>query len=1008
MSVIPRYWDDLKKVHVNALPPKAYLIPFQNQETAQGNKREESEYFTLLNGLWNFCYYPSVLDIEEDFLNRSAKEMDTIPVPGMWQTNGYDSAAYISSPYPFPFDPPNVPEKNPAGVYTREFDLFPDKEKVYTLVFEGVDSCLYVWVNGRFVGYSEVSHCESAFDITDFLICGKNRITAVVLKWCSGSYFEDQDKIRMTGIFRDVYLLARDQTHIFDLFLQPQVDETLQNGTLLCDITLSGGSAEAEILLLSPKKECIDKQNIFINQTGSVRFEIPSPELWSAESPVLYGVLIRCGTEVIYKRIGFRRIEVQNSVFLLNRKNIKLKGVNRHDTHPQKGYVTDYAHMLRDVLLMKQNNINAVRTSHYPNDPRFYELCDEYGLYVVSEADLETHGCVYVKDLTYFVDHKEYEEICVDRIMRMVESFKNNSSVIIWSLGNESGWGRNHQKACELIRQRDGSRLLHCETNSSMADYNDIAWQNSEKPYLDLYSNMYPSLEQMQKYLSSSDMRPYFLCEYSHAMGNSCGDLADYWDFFYQHDRIMGGCVWEWCEHSIQLMSRDGKRYYGYGGDFGDPVNLYNFCADGLTSPEREPRSSLLELKNIYSPIKIEYYEGKVKVFNRYDFTSLAHCRFYWCVQQNGKTIKDGEFQLNTLPGDAAEVSIVLPALRGIYYLNVEVFDGDNWIYLWQTELTAEEDSRSLPKGKKLLVKDQGGSVLVEGRHFLYEIDKTQPSVKRIRYQHEILNAPMQLTAWRAPLDNDRKLVPEWTSYANGNYRYPYMDVKNFTVKSHTEEAVIFAYTFSFGAMGQKPAITGSMELTVYSCGILVLSQQSALRKLDIWLPRYGYVWPLCDSYKQVGYLGFGPQESYIDKHHAAQMGVYETTVQNMFVDYAKPQENGSVYGTRWASLTDENGSGILFAGKPFSFHAGDYTPDELFEKKHSFELKKSGSTIVHTDYFMSGVGSGACGPELAQKYRLEERNIHFCLMLTPFHRREDPFEKLAIANNIWKEQEKI
>ena len=365
MSVIPRYWDDLKKVHVNALPPKAYLIPFQNQETAQGNKREESEYFTLLNGLWNFCYYPSVLDIEEDFLNRSAKEMDTIPVPGMWQTNGYDSAAYISSPYPFPFDPPNVPEKNPAGVYTREFDLFPDKEKVYTLVFEGVDSCLYVWVNGRFVGYSEVSHCESAFDITDFLICGKNRITAVVLKWCSGSYFEDQDKIRMTGIFRDVYLLARDQTHIFDLFLQPQVDETLQNGTLLCDITLSGGSAEAEILLLSPKKECIDKQNIFINQTGSVRFEIPSPELWSAENPVLYGVLIRCGTEVIYKRIGFRRIEVQNSIFLLNRKNIKLKGVNRHDTHPQKGYVTDYAHMLRDVLLMKQNNINAVRTSHY-------------------------------------------------------------------------------------------------------------------------------------------------------------------------------------------------------------------------------------------------------------------------------------------------------------------------------------------------------------------------------------------------------------------------------------------------------------------------------------------------------------------------------------------------------------------------------------------------------------------------------------------------------------------
>lgn len=1006
MSVIPRYWDDLKKIHVKELSPKSYFIPFQNQDTAQKNRREDSAYFTLLNGNWSFCYYDSVLDIEENFFNKPTEKMDKIPVPGMWQTNGYDKAAYISSPYPFPFAPPKVPEKNPAGVYIREFDFFPDKQKRYTLVFEGVDSCLYLWVNGQFSGYSEVSHCESVFDITDFLICGKNRVTVVVLKWCNGSYFEDQDKIRMTGIFRDVYLLTRDKTHIFDLFLQPEMDQKLQNGTLFCDITLSGGNAEAELILLSPKGEYIEMQKIFIEQTGRVQFHVPSPALWSAEKPLLYSLLIRCGTETICKKVGFRRIEIQNSVFLLNGKNIKLKGVNRHDTHPQKGYVTDYAHMLRDVFLMKQNNINTVRTSHYPNDPRFYELCDEYGLYVVSEADLETHGCVYVKELTYFVDHEEYEEICVDRIMRMVENLKNHASILIWSLGNESGWGRNHRKACEQIRQRDRSRLIHCETNSMRADYNDVTWQNSEKPYLDLYSNMYPDVEHIQKYLSSSDMRPYFLCEYSHAMGNSCGDLADYWDFFYRNDRVMGGCVWEWCEHSIQLTSKEGQKFYGYGGDFGDPINLYNFCADGVTTPEREPRSSLLELKNIYSPVKIEYDEKKLKVFNLYNFISLAHCRFCWHLEQNGQVIKTGEFKLGTLPGEAAEVVMVFPKLHGISYLTVEVFDGDNRIYLWQNELTAEISCRPVPQGAELLVKERGGSILVQGKHFFYEIDKTQPSIKTIRYHRNILDAPMRLTAWRAPLDNDRKLVPEWISYANGNYRYPYMDVKNFTVKEYTNEAVSFEYEFSFGVMGQKPAITGNMKLTVYSCGILMLSQQSTLRKLDVWLPRYGYLWPLCNIYRNVSYLGFGPQESYIDKHHAAQMGVYETTVQGLFVDYAKPQENGSVYNTQWAALTDETDKGILFAGNHFSFHAGEYTPDELFEKKHSFELRKSGHTIVHTDYFMSGVGSGACGPELAKKYRLEERRIDFSLMLTPFDKKEDPFEKLAIANGIWKEKE--
>lgn len=1005
MQLFPRYWDDFEKIHIHALPPKAYAIPFQDSFSAKENRREDSAYFTLLNGTWGFCFYDSPLDIPEDFLIKPIEQMDTIPVPGMWQVNGYDYAAYISSPYPFLFNPPQVPEKNPAGVYTREFDFLPNVQKRYTLTFEGVDSCLYVWINGRFVGYSEVSHSESVFDVTDFLASGKNRMTVVVLKWCSGSYFEDQDKIRMTGIFRDVYLLEREKTHIFDLFLDPEIEPNLKNGTLICEVALSAGTAEVEVELFSPEGGLIEKQAALIQENGCLHFAVQNPVLWSAEEPALYGVMLHCGSEYIYKKIGFRRVEVQTGVVLLNGKNIKIKGVNRHDTHPQKGYVTDYAHMLRDVSLMKAHNINAVRTSHYPNDPRFYELCDEYGLYVIAEADLETHGGVYVQDLLYFVDNELYEENCVDRIQRMVESFKNSPSIIMWSLGNESGWGKNHKAACEWIRKKDDSRLIHCETNSLWVDHNDEAWQNSEKPYLDVYSNMYPSLENMKKYLASSDGRPYFLCEYSHAMGNSCGDLKDYWDFIYQQPRVLGGCVWEWCEHTIECQNSSGQTYFGYGGDFGDPVNLFNFCADGLVDPERRPRSSLLELKNIYAPVKMESVGQAIRVINRYDFSSLEHCRFCWKVEQNGIAVKSGEFLLHTPPGGEELVLLEIPPLCGECYLLVEVFEAENRIYLWQTKLKSEEVRCAVPKGTSVLqVFDMGGSVQVVGRNFLYEIDKTQPSIKRICYQKEILKESMRLTAWRAPLDNDRKMVAEWTSYSNGNYRYPLTDAKNFRIQEHNDEKVELTYDFLFGALGQKPAVVGKMTLTVYACGILEISQKSCLRNLKVWLPRYGYLWPLMENYQNISYFGFGPQESYIDKHNAAKMGVYDTTVQKMFVDYAKPQENGSVYGTRWATLTDDNGQGILFAGRGFSFHAGEYAPDELFEKKHSFELKKSGTVWAHTDYFMSGVGSAACGPELAPAYRLEEREIDFSMLLSPFQKGEDPFVKLAISNGLQKE----
>ena len=1033
------FHKDIHALHIGEKPPRAYMIPYDSYEAAASMCREESAYFTLLSGCdWQFQYFDSFQDIPEDMLKAGydCSGFDTIRVPGTWQTSGYDMAQYLTSPYPFLYNPPYVPEKNPAGVYIREFDYEPHAGKNYELVLEGVDSCFYLYVNGIVTGFSTVSHCESIFDVTNLLRKGKNRITVVVLKWCFATYFEDQDKIRLSGIFRDVYLLERQNYHIADVLIKPEVYDDVQgifsDGMLTLELDLEeyeGGNCTCSdkrtgfgwnMMLLDPLgQKIIERKSVCETK---ICVPVTEPLLWSAETPYLYTLYLSYGEEYFCKRIGFRRAEIKDGIFLFNGRAVKLLGVNRHDAHPETGYAVDYDHMKRDVLLMKEHNINAVRTAHYPNDPRFYELCDEYRLYVMCEADMETHGCLYPDKWNELVDDPKYEEIILDRVMRMVHTLKNAPSVFCWSLGNESSYGCCIEKAAKAVKAFDPKALVHYEGVFNRR-IPDKELYDETKDFIDFVSCMYASQEKMDLILNAEgEKRPIFLCEYSHAMGNSCGDLSDYIQTFYSHDRYVGGCVWEWCEHAL-LMEKNGQNIYGYGGDFGDKVNYGNTCCDGLCAPDRRPRSSLLELKGVYAPVycRMVYSQPMLlAIQNRYAFRDLSHLTFCWQISRNGELVKEGQFVLHTPAGETENHSLDQVILQdGECYLTIRVMEAGKKdpVYLYQTELTQPQAAAKSSEQyewmelyadrQELKVMQTGTAVVVEGKDFLYEISKSVPSVNRIIYHgKELLEAPMDLALFRAPVDNDTRLgniitAQPWLTPRSGNYRYPISDLKEFKIERITEKDVVVSYTLLCGALGQIPAITSHMEIVVGADGTMKLCQRGSLRKLHTYLMRYGYHWTLPARLSNVRYFGFGPQETYVDKHTYAYMNVFSKKVDDMFVDYLKPQEHGSVYNTKWAALTDDFGEGILFAGNGFSFNASPYTVEELMKKAHPQDLERSGYIQVHTDYFMSGVGSAKCGPEIMPKYRLEDREILFALGICPVSAGDDCFEKADSVRRI-------
>ncbi|QIM68225.1 glycoside hydrolase family 2 TIM barrel-domain containing protein [Basfia succiniciproducens] len=999
---IHRYFEDPQALHINTTPHHAYFIPQKCGQKWENFEPEQSIFYLSLNGYWDFRYYLSPQELPEspNEVNFEAK----IPVPSNWQTQGYDRHHYTNINYPFPFDPPYVPQNNPCGIYRRTFELNKKENKHYLLNFEGVDSCLYVYINQTFVGYGQISHSTNEFDITDFVQAGNNEIFVVVLKWCDGSYLEDQDKFRMSGIFRDVYILEREANYLQDFFIRTDLSPDLNNAQIKVETKFLENNQNIDYALYDPSGKLLIQQ-----QTDKFEISFDNPETWNAENPRLYTLIMSYGQEQIVQRLGFRRIQIENGILLFNGQPIKFRGVNRHDSDPVTGYHISRTQAVRDLQLMKAHNINAIRTAHYPNAPWFSELCDRYGFYLIGESDIESHGSSMlavrqtepsiflnvknsyeherirqdnIDNLCYFARDPQFKEALLDRTYANVERDKNRTSVIIWSLGNESGYGENFEACAAWVKSRDPGRLVHYESSiyQHSAHRNDLS-------NLDFYSEMYAATEDLDAYFANpANLKPFMLCEYSHAMGNSNGDAEDYFQAFHRHPGSCGGFVWEWCDHAPY---RDDKpEHFGYGGDFGESPHDGNFCVDGLVSPDRIPHTNLLELKNVNRPVRAWLEQGKVYIKNYLDFTNLKEIlTIRYSFSENGKVINQSELQIDCAPHQIQVLDIVLPADNGnLWWLNLD------YVLTQATDLLSKNhllgfdqliifERGALParifknKTGHFKIQDTAQTLKICQGDFSYELDKNKGIFSRITYREQnLIEQPLDFNIWRAPLDNDRLIRQSWQQ-AGYDKTYSRAYQINWIEKN---EGILIQANLALLAVSQGRILNLAVDYLLGADGQMKISLRAIRPEHLPYLPRFGLRFFLPKGQTQGQYLGYGPQENYVDKHHLAKLGIYPLNATDNYVDYLKPQENGSHYGSRYITLNSLHVS----ADQPFSFNLLPYSQEELTTKAHNYELKESPWDILCLDYKMSGIGSNSCGPNLKEQYRLSETDFNWEVFL--------------------------
>ena len=982
-----RYHEDTSRLHVNTLPNRAYFIPCASRECALQGNRERSERFMMLSGEWRFGYYNSFLDLPED-LFAAAATPDTIPVPSVWQCCGYDRHQYTNVRFPIPYDPPFVPVENPCGLYTRFFRWNPEAGETVTLHFEGVDSCLYVWVNRQFVGYSQVSHSTSAFDITSYLTEGENNLTVLVLKWCDGTYFEDQDKFRQSGIFRDVYLLRREADRVEDYFVHTILNADFSAADITVDLE-KAGSAPVQWELLDASGETLAHGTA---EGAEIRFQLNNPRLWNSEDPYLYTLLMQCGREWIAEKVGVRKICVQDGVVKINGTAVKFKGVNRHDSDPAVGSAVTMEMMLRDLRIVREHNVNAIRTSHYPNAPEFLKMCDVYGFYVIDEADMECHGVTRVSMPTFLESYNllandpAYENVFVDRVQRCVNRDKNRPCVVMWSMGNESGYGCNFDAALAWTKAFDPSRLTHYERASFPPEGQEI---NSVS--LDTYSRMYPSIKEIDQYFEEKKLNlPYVLCEYCHAMGNGPGDLEDYFQCFHRHEGHCGGFIWEWCDHAIAMgRTADGRKKYSYGGDFGELLHDGNFCMDGLVYPDRRPHTGLKEYKNVLRPARIVASvpeKGVLTLWNTLDFTNLKDAiRMTWAIRQNGQEIYTADVPADLLdigPHDRREITLALPeGLTGPFAIHLTEYQLRDAGLTASGHLVGEEEAGQqeynapvmAKSGGPLRVRETSRQIILEGASFRYAYNKYTAAFDEMVFcQRTLLKRPMRWNIWRAPTDNDRNVAQKWEEKLYRNAEARGYD----TVLIEGTDGWTLETTFSISAPHLPPVVRGKVAWQIGNNGEIRMCCDARRRAEDPFLPRFGLRLFLPKDMQQISYFGYGPFESYIDKHRASFRHLYQATVEALHEDYLKPQENGSHWGC--SMVCAGNGDiALQVTGSGFSFSASQYPQEELADRKHNFELIKADAAILCVDGYQSGVGSNSCGPELLKEYQIPEE-MHF------------------------------
>ena len=993
----PAFLEDPKISRIGLEENRAYYIPYGSEADALAGVRSRSPRFRLLNGTWAFGYYPSALSLPDfnapDF---DPNTLGTIEIPSVWQTRGFDFQQYTNVNYPIPYDPPYVPAMNPCGLYVRDFDFAPVAGQRYYLVFEGVDSCACVYINGEFVSYSEVSHSTAEVDITKYLKAGANRFAVVVYKWCFGTYMEDQDKFRQSGIFRDLYVLERPEAHLRDFFVHTHFAPDYSSATVTLDAEFEGG-ASGTAKLLAPCGQTLGEGPI-----EGFCCKVENPKLWSAECPTLYTLVLRCGGEVIAKRIGLRNVEIQDGVFLVNGVGIKLRGVNRHDSDPFVGFAVSRQHMERDLALMKQHNVNAIRTSHYPSAPEFLELCDKAGFWVIGETDIETHGTVMLgKEYNYntCAEDPMFRDAILDRIRRNIERDKNSPSIILWSMGNEAGFGRNFQLAGRWIKDRDPSRPVHYERAkpylTAMGDTWEVPPKAADYDMIDVFSAMYTNLEDCRRNVTDPRFdRPFVLCEYSHAMGNGPGDLEDYYQLFYRYPRFMGGFVWEWCDHAVyQGMAENGKRKFGYGGDSGEYPHDGNFCMDGLVYPDRTPHTGLKELKNVARPLRIRHLGGcEFELFNTLDFTRAAdYVRVIWTLEQDGKAVQEGELSVDAAPHEKVRflLPLTIPA-EGTVTLRFEqlrlrdaayVCAGDS-VGFDQVILRRERVCAPVCAGgtaPEVSVCDAAIEVKSAGFRYVFDRVTGCPSALEIEGK-ERMTRPAGFVIWRAPTDNERRLKADWMKF---NYDRAMIRVYRLDAETANGAAVLSG-SASIAGISRQPVLRFDFTWTVLPDGKLTLYVDAKKNRNLPQLPWFGVRFFFPDKAENLEYFGYGPYESYIDKRRASYLGRFASAVAAQHEDYIRPQENGSHYDCDWVTLTGPCGKGLRFASPDgFCFNASPYTAEALTAAAHNYELETTGETVFIADAAQAGIGSNSCGPVLLPQYAFD-RDFTFTLTVEP------------------------
>ena len=932
-----RIYENINKTSENRLKPRAFYIP-----------KGVSEY-TLLNGVWDFAFFEDNYDLPE-----AVEKWDTIKVPSCWQLQGYENPNYCNINYPFPIDPPFVPDKNPCGVYRRTFEVKNLWGKIY-FVFEGVASCAFLYINDNYIGFTQGNHFAAEFDITDFVKEGENTVTVKVLKWCVGSYLEDQDHFRYNGIFRDVYLLQRPTDHITDVEIIPNGKSINIKTDKTAEVTIFYGN-----------------EAIFTGEVNNELVYTPSnPVLWNAEKPYLYTVVLnRSGEEIILKT-ALREISIsENYELLINGVPVKLHGVNHHDTHKFNGWCETVADLRNDLEKMKSLNINCVRTAHYPPTPQFMEMCDEMGFYVICETDIETHGFVRrYANVAYKLDVEtgewpatfpDWKNEHIERMERMVEYYKNFPSVIMWSTGNESAHGINHVEMIRYTKERDNSRLVHCEDASRKGEFNNA----------DVFSWMYPALDAVEEKANDGEIdMPIFLCEYAHAMGNGPGDVYYYNELFDRYPKLIGGCVWEWADHVVTV---DGVEKYG--GDFdGELTHDKNFCCDGVVFADRSFKAGSYEMKTAYQPIRTSYSDGILTVYNRFDFTNLNEYVLRYDIEVDGKKVSLNEIVLDLNPHSEAKINIKTDKYNCKYgaFLNVYLMKKQKEIAQTQHELECRIIDNSAEKLCDLT--EDKDCIYALGENFAYKFSKRTGNFESINISGiEQIAGTVALSAFRAPTDNDGNVKAKWAFldiWQGENLDRMFSKIYD----CYIEDGKIVV-SGSLAGVSRAPFAKYVLEVSIFENGEIDFNLKTNIREGVYWLPRFGFDFKLPKTSKDFCYFGFGPYESYSDMHNGSKISFYESNSEKEYVPYVRPQEHGNHFGTKMLKIGN-----MMFESKNrFEFNVSDYSTEALYKAEHTNELKKDGFVHLRVDYKDSGLGSNSCGPALEEKYRLAEKEFEF------------------------------